>query len=310
MSLQSILWMLVRHGQKFMVYPSAYEPKPRSIFLPSELGLAYTNLELRTSDKVKLRCFFLRYADQSAARIRQCTHEDIIEDEAPPDFPNTGQLSAGTVVVFHGNGMNCGDMSFAAKRFLFGGCDVLIVSYRGYAESEGSPHEKGLRLDAQAALDHVLAQPDLAKRPIILYGTSLGGAVAIDLASRNPETVSAIIVENTFLSLPRVVRDWPVIGPFSFLCFQRWDSASKIKRIPRSTPILMLSGAQDEIVPPKHMSALWDLAQKRGPQGSQKECDRFESFGEGCHPDTFTCPGYWEKVSEFLRVVSDKHGTR
>ncbi|KAJ7767295.1 purine nucleoside permease-domain-containing protein [Mycena metata] len=128
-------------------------------------------------------------------------------------------------------------------------------------------HGNALRLDAQAALDHVKADAELSSLPTILFGTSLGGAVAIDLASRNPSAIAALIVENTFLSLPRVVRDWPIIGLFSFLCFQRWNSAVKLPRIPPTVPILMLSGTQDEVVPRKHMQALWLIAQKRGGGG-------------------------------------------
>lgn len=58
-----------------------------------------------------------------------------------------------------------------------------------------------MRIDAQTALDHILAHPQLKKTPIVLYGQSIGGAVAIDLAGRNPDRIAAVIVENTFLSL-------------------------------------------------------------------------------------------------------------
>lgn len=145
----------------------------------------------------------------------------------------------------------------------------------------------------------------------ILYGQSLGGAVAIDLASRNPSKVSpdpkqratlnfyfihrsqinALIVENTFTSLPGVVRGWPIIGIFSFICLQKWDSASKLPRIPKALPILMLSGDMDQVVPRKHMHTLWEIATKRGGSdtGSNEQSDVppskdvFKSFMWGSH---------------------------
>ena len=84
------------------------------------------------------------------------------------------------------------------------------------------------------------------------------------MASRNPHSVSALILENTFLSLPRLVPSAiPALGPLSFLCHQKWDSASKIHLIPHTTPILMLSGVRDEVVPREHMKGLWELVQKR-----------------------------------------------
>lgn len=113
----------------------------------------------------------------------------------------------------------------------------------------------------------------------------MGGAVAIDLASRNSTKVvfemviwilgfwkltclgqiNALILENTFTSLPSLVpHALPVLGPLSFLCHQKWDSASKIPLIPATTPILMLSGVKDEIVPKEHMRRLWEVVAKRG----------------------------------------------
>lgn len=77
--------------------------------------------------------------------------------------------------------------------------------------------------------------------------------------------INALILENTFTSLPSLVpHALPVLGPFSFLCHQKWDSASKIPLIPATMPILMLSGASDELVPKEHMRALWEAVAKRG----------------------------------------------
>ena len=197
----------------------------------------------------------------------------------------------------------------------------------------------GLRKDAQAALNYLLADDELSQKPIvrifrstrrlltltftiqILYGQSLGGAVAIDLASRNPSKVSpgpkqratlnfcfiqrsqvnALIVENTFTSLPGIVRGWPIIGIFSFICLQKWDSASKLPRIPKALPILMLSGDMDQVVPRNHMHTLWEIATKRGGNdtGSSEQSDVpppskdvFESFPWGSH-------GKWLFISRF-----------
>ncbi|KAJ7253555.1 Alpha/Beta hydrolase protein [Mycena rebaudengoi] len=301
-SITQIIFALLRHGQAYLVYPSAFLPRPREVSLPTQLGLAYTSTQLTTSDKVVLHCYMLLHADQSSSDIKANAWADFPDDSdfIPPKDYNLPALA--TVIVFHGNGMNYSDMIYAAKRFVMRGCNVLLVSYRGYGDSDGSPSEKGLRRDAQAALDYVRVHPEFSKGPIILYGTSLGGAVAIDLASRNPQGISALIVENTFQSLPRVVRDWPIIGPFSFLLFQRWNSASKVPLIPPTIPILMLSGSADEVVPKKHMEALWNIAQKRGGTTPPNN-DRFEAFPRGMHASTFICQGYWRKVSDFISSV-------
>ncbi|KAJ7486436.1 alpha/beta-hydrolase [Mycena galericulata] len=300
-TLSEILYNLLRYGQKYLVYPSAFAKRPREVSRPSELGLEYSNVQLTTSDGAVLHCYFLHQERQSSSRIREMAPNDFPRIDSafvpPANYRNSPAIA--TVIMFHGNGMNYGDCIYGAKRFVMRHCNVLILSYRGYGDSKGIPSEKGLRLDAQAALDYVNAYSQLSSTPVILYGTSLGGAVAIDLASRNPSTISALIVENTFQSLPLVVRDWPVIGSFSFLCFQKWNSAAKLPRISPTIPILMLSGERDEVVPKKHMAALWEIARKRGGDD-----DRFESFAGGMHADTFTCPEYWDKVGEFLAFVT------
>ncbi len=80
-------------------------------------------------------------------------------------------------------------------------CNIFIISYRGYGLSEGSPNEKGLKMDAQTALDYIQKHAYLSKTRIIVYGQSIGGAVAIHLASKNENKIHALMIENTFLSL-------------------------------------------------------------------------------------------------------------
>ncbi|KAF7312775.1 Hydrolase-4 domain-containing protein [Mycena indigotica] len=298
----SLVFALLRHGQKFLVYPSAFIEGPREISKPSELGLEYEDLALTTADGVRLDCYFISHAAQSAQRIQEHEDNDFPRDSSsafrPPESYEGPAIA--NVLMFHGNGMNYGDLMYAAKRLVMRRCNVLLLSYRGYGTSKGSPSESGLKLDAQAALDRVRKGPAL---PTILFGTSLGGAVAIDLASRNPTAISAIILENTFLSLPRVVRDWPYIGLFSFLVMQRWNSASRLPSIPATVPMLFLSGASDEVVPKKHMEGLWEIARRR-KRGATSGLDRFESFKAGMHADTFLQPGYWDKVDDWLQAVT------
>ncbi|KIM88153.1 hypothetical protein PILCRDRAFT_814068 [Piloderma croceum F 1598] len=306
MSLTHFIGKLLWHGQKFLVYPSAYLEKPRHVLSPEHYSLNYENIELLTADRIILRCYLLRPAKTSSQRKPEASEiSEPIEQDAVVS-------SRGSVIMFHGNGMNYGDCVSGARHIVKMGYTVLILSYRGYAHSDGLPSEKGLRKDAQAALDYLLADNELSQKPIILYGHSLGGAVAIDLASRNPFKINALIVQNTFTSLPDVVRGWPTIGIFSFICFQKWNSASKLPRIPKALPILMLSGDVDQVVPREHMHTLWEIAMKRG--GNDKDSneqpdvppskDAFRSFIYGSHADTDHQPGYWHAVNEFLNSLN------
>ncbi|CAE6468488.1 unnamed protein product, partial [Rhizoctonia solani] len=141
-------------------------------------------------------------------------------------------------------------------------CNVLMLSYRGYGLSEGQPSEKGLKLDAQTAFDHILEHPILSKTRIVLYGQSIGGAVAFYLANANASSIAALIVENTFMTLPSLIPTvLPVAAPLAFLCHQVWDSASAARNLPKSVPVLLLSGSQDELVPPSQVRGLFDILQ-------------------------------------------------
>lgn len=83
------------------------------------------------------------------------------------------------------------------------------TAYSRYGLSEGSPSEAGIRSDAQMALDYIKSHPLLENTKVILYGQSIGGAVAIDLAATNPDRIGGIILENTFLNLV----GWTFRGP-------------------------------------------------------------------------------------------------
>ncbi|KAF8184836.1 Alpha/Beta hydrolase protein [Pholiota molesta] len=295
---------LIYYGQNYLIYPSAFPPGSRiDVAAPSDFELPYEALELKTSDDITLRCYLLpqkKDIGYSGAFID--TPADMSEDEFIARRP--------TILMFHGNGGNLGHrIPLAGIFYKRMRCNVLMMCYRGYGLSEGSPSEKGLRIDAQTGLDYITSHPTLKQTPIILYGQSIGGAVAIDLASRNPDKITALVLENTFTSLPSLVpHAMPVLGPFAFLCHQKWDSASKIPLIPATTPILMLSGARDEIVPREHMRALWEAVAKRGEKkkinGSEYkvglERAKYMEFEYGGHNDTCTQPGYWSAIAEFI----------
>ncbi|KJA22504.1 hypothetical protein HYPSUDRAFT_40881 [Hypholoma sublateritium FD-334 SS-4] len=295
---------LAYYGQNYLIYPSAFPPGSRTdVAAPSDFELPYENLELKTPDEVVLRCYLLpQRKDAGAGEAFLDIPAAMSEDEFIASRP--------TVIMFHGNGGNLGHrIPLAGIFFKRMRCNVLMMCYRGYGHSEGSPSEKGLRIDAQTGLDYLTTHPILKQTNIILYGQSIGGAVAIDLASRNASKITALILENTFTSLPSLVpHALPALGPLAFLCHQKWDSAAKIPLIPPTTPVLMLSGARDDLVPREHMRALWEAVARRGEKRTAGgveykvglERARYVEFEGGGHNDTCTQPGYWSAVSDFI----------
>ncbi|KAI1792214.1 alpha/beta-hydrolase [Ganoderma leucocontextum] len=328
--LSTVGFGLLFFGQNYLIYPSAYPPGSRTeVPVPTDFDLPYRDLPLETPDGVKLRSYLL-------TQRKELPNIGAMPIESPDEESNEEFAARRpTILMFHGNGGNVGHRIPLAKVFYVRmRCNVLMLSYRGYGLSEGNPSEKGIRIDAQCALDHVLSDPFLSRTPIILYGQSIGGAVAIDLASQNKQLIRALILENTFLSLPRLVPTaLPVLGPFAFLCHQKWDSASKVPLLPQETPMLLLSGVRDEVVPREHMQGLWELVQQRVPGGrraapppyfapseedrhqrSMKDervrspgagYSRFIEFERGTHNDTCVQQGYWSAVLEFVAAVKD-----
>jgi len=295
---------LLYYGQNYLIYPSAFPSGSRiDVLLPSKFGLHYEDLELKTPDGVILKCYLIpQKKDLGAGSVYVDIKAGVTEEEFIASRP--------TVIMFHGNGGNHGHRIPLASIFVMKmRCNVLMMCYRGYGLSEGSPSEKGFRIDSQTGLDYLTSHPLFKDTPIVLYGQSIGGAVAIDLTSRNPAKIQAVILENTFTSIPNLIPHvFPALRHISFLCHQKWDSASKIPLIPTTIPILMLSGVKDELVPKGHMRALWEAITKRGEKnkanGSEYKTGlgrtKYVELEHGTHNDTCAQPGYWTAVAEFM----------
>lgn len=113
-----------------------------------------------------------------------------------------------TIIMFHGNAGNIGHRVPIAKIIEENtGCNILMLEYRGYGMSTGTPNEVGLMTDAQTGLDWIRNGKETKGNRIVVYGQSLGGAVAIQLVAKNQEAddVVALILENTFTSIRNLI---------------------------------------------------------------------------------------------------------
>ena len=130
------------------------------------------------------------------------------------------------------------------------------------------------------------------KQRVAVYGQSIGGAVAISMAATFPDKIRYVMVENTFLSIPRLIPVVaPVLRPFAGLCHQKWNSASAIKFA--SQRILFLVGERDELIPPAQMFEL----QRNASRARER---KLVSFAKGTHNDTCIQPGYFDAIADFL----------
>lgn len=170
-----------------IIYPRNIPPGARTeVPKPSQFGISdFEELQIPTPDNESLHAFLIRPSNRNLGRSR-----------------NT------TILMFHGNAGNIGYRLPIAKVLSEDiGCHVLMLQYRGYGLSTGTPNEKGLMIDAQVGLDYVRERHELSETNIVLYGQSLGGAVSIALASSNHDKgdIKALILENTFTSIRKLI---------------------------------------------------------------------------------------------------------
>ncbi|CEO98569.1 AB hydrolase-1 domain-containing protein [Plasmodiophora brassicae] len=243
---------------------------------PHEWSLPFTENWIATVDNVLLHSWL------------------IVQDDA---------TTCSTIVFFHGNAGNIGyrlPNAYELYRRLH--VNVLLVDYRGYGNSEGTPNEKGLQLDAEAVLLWLASQNDqIDPDRIFLFGRSLGGAVALRLTTQNPSLIRGTIVENTFTTIDEmaIVLGLQLGVPFAdrlriFLAFflsNHWNNEYCVTQV--RTPLLFLSGLQDELVPPDHMKRLFNLA--------TSETRVFRGYSGG-HNDTYVAGGaqYYRDIADFL----------
>lgn len=151
---------------------------------------------------------------------------------------------ARTLVHFHGNGETLRGLVTFGQELHRRGLGVMLVEYRGYGSSPGSPTEEGLYLDAKAALDALEKEGSPADR-IVLSGTSLGTGVAAEMASRGRG--AALVLITPYTSIPAVAQWHVKVLPMSLVMRDRFDTLSKVAKI--KVPALVIHGDDDEIVP-------------------------------------------------------------
>lgn len=171
----------------------------------------------------------------------------------PADHPSDNYL-----IYLHGSALNIGANISHARRFQKLGFSVLLISYRGYGKSEGGfPTEAQVYADAEAAWNYLVRQKGIRPGDISIYGHSLGGAVAINLAMSHPEA-KGLIIEATFTSIADMGRNsqWYRLLPLGLITHQRFDSINKVNRL--KVPVLYIHGTEDRKVPPEMSRELYN----------------------------------------------------
>lgn len=279
----AITGLVYQVGDWLLYHPE--QPAHSRLYVPSPgmLGLPAESLQLKTRDGVLLHAWLVKQ---------------------PPELFS----QAPTLLYLHGNAGNIGHrLPNVGGLFHRCGCNILLLEYRGYGRSEGTPSEDGLYLDAQAGLEYLLSHPALDQTRLFVFGRSLGGAVALDLASRPDQAqhLLGVIVENTFCSIPemaRVLFGWRLLRWLPDFCFK--NQYRSIDKVPKVTvPVLFVCGLSDALIPPSMTQRLY--------QGCASPMKRLVTFESGTHNETWECRGYYHALSLFINeLVANSHVTR
>lgn len=242
-----------------------FHPTRGQSHTPAALGLSFEELSLVAADGVRTQAWWIPYAGPAPLGV--------------------------SVLTFHGNAGTMAERLDHTRALHDLGVSVLTAEYRGYGDSEGRPSEEGLAADAVAAFDALarLAPGDA----LVIHGRSLGGAVAVRLASERPP--AGLVIESTFTTL-REMAGRSGIPLASQLVAYEFSSIERIAGV--HSPLLIVHGDADELIPYAMGEQLRDAA--GGPAV-------LLTIPGGTHNDTWVRGGqaYWDHLGGWLRDLPD-----
>ena len=226
-SLVVVLYILIVALVYFFQERLLYFPLRGISTTPNLVGLPYEEVGLTTSDNVRLSGWFI--PAESSQRI---------------------------LLFFHGNAGNISHRLESILQFHQLGLHDFVIDSRGYGLSEGQPTEAGTYLDAEAAWHYLVNQKGFDPEEIIIFGRSLGGAVAAALAEKHPPR--SLILESTFTSIPDLAaRRYPFL-PVRRLARLQYNTAARLPNI--HVPLLIIHSREDRVIPYQHGERLFEIA--------------------------------------------------
>ncbi len=209
----------------FRQHAYMYSPAQDIDTTPEDVGLAFEPCTIATPDGEQLACWWV---------------------------PAPGRKAGATLLFCHGNAGNIGDRVTSIRTFHDVGLDVFIFDYRGFGKSSGTPDEQGTYTDARAAWDHLVHERGLPAGDIIIFGRSLGGAVATELAGH--VAPRALVLESTFTSAGDMGADMFPYIPVRYFVRYHYPTLSRLPGI--RCPLLIAHSRDDHVVNFRHFERL------------------------------------------------------
>lgn len=241
-----------------------FHPSAELIYTPSHIGLEFQDLFFTTADGVRLHGWYIPHRDARA-----------------------------TIVWFHGN---AGNISHRLENIKLLHAkvktNIFIFDYRGYGRSAGSPSEEGTYHDGAAALALLANQLRVDAKLVILFGRSLGAAIAAEMAGRFAS--AGLILESPFMSIREMAKTVLPFLPLGPLLRTRYDVMEKMSKL--RVPLLVMHGDHDDIVPYEQGKKVFAAA--RGPK-------EFYSISGAGHNNTYLVGGdaYFQRLQKFVDMI-------
>lgn len=285
------IWTLYKNQESLLYHPVMHQlppayrhrrvsdmPAPYNSPADAQWGMSYEEAYVQAADGVRIHLWLIK-APAS------------VDSKAAP-----------TIVYSHANAGHIGFRLPLAKLITESlGVNMILWDYRGYGNSDGTPEEEGINMDATAVLSWAHEKPDLDNRLLVLFGQSLGGAVAMRSAVMHGDKIAGALIENTFTSLSDLVDIlMPWLAPIKYWVLRmRWDTLSLAPNL--TAPVLFLSGLRDELIPPAMMAALHSACLNSSDRS-------IHVVPDGTHNDTFMVGGaaYLQAIRDFISRVAQR----
>jgi uncharacterized protein len=267
---------------------------------PQAFNLPYEEVRIPSTDQASLHGWWIPAAVTPIPSAK-VPAKDAPKPAAKPDLQSGPKFTTkvtpppkGVVLYLHGKGSPIDANIGQARRFQKLGYSVLLFDYRGFGNSTGPyPTESGVYADAQAAWDYLVQQRGYAPSQIVIFGHSLGGAIALDLASRQPDA-AGVIAQSTFTSMRAMVDANPQYRffPIDLLLHQRFNSLEKVKTL--QLPVLYIHGNSDDVVPAAMSPQLYAASPE------PKQIQRYNGAGHNTVADVGK-QDYLDLLDQFMR---------
>ena len=220
-------WLLLCFALWHFQHQSIYHPSPEHVASPDDMGLQYEDVYLQTDDGVLIHSWYI---------------------------PSVG--AENTLYFLHGNAGNISHRLESIGIFHRLGLNVFIIDYHGYGKSKGRPGEQESYHAAMAGWRFLVEGKNIEESNIVLFGRSLGGAVAAWLATQVKP--AAVILESTFTSIPDIAAHYYPYIPVKWLSRIKYPSLDLVSEF--QSPLLIIHSREDELIPFSHGQTLFKQA--------------------------------------------------